>query len=84
MMFIITYIIGFIITLFLFIKFGKKIGFDYDVEKTYVNYDDWSSNAQAYTFFSLFWPIVVPMLTIIGIGAGLISIVAYLIIRYGN
>jgi hypothetical protein len=83
-MFIITYIIGFIITLFLFIKFGKKIGFDYDVEKTYVNYDDWDSNAQAYTFFSLLWPIVVPMLTIIGIGAGLISIVAYLIIRYGN
>jgi hypothetical protein len=83
-MFIITYIIGFIITLFLFIKFGKKLGINYDVEKTYVNYDDWDSNAQAYTCFSLFWPIVLPILTIFGLGAGLIRLVAYLIIKYGN
>ena len=44
-----------------------KIGFDYD---KYANeggwYDDWQSNAQAFTAFSLFWPIIIPMLLIMG------------------
>lgn len=63
----IIYPIGFLLTLTFFKFFGVKIGFDYDNEKTYAEYDDWDSNAHAFTTFSLMWPVIVPMLLIIGI-----------------
>lgn len=60
---IIIYIIGFLLTLTFFKLFGVKIGFDYTNN---TSYDDWHSNEQAFTAFSLFWPIIIPMLLIIG------------------
>jgi hypothetical protein len=47
-------------------KFGKKMGFDYDKPKTYVNYDDWDSNADAYVAFSLGWFLFLPVMLLIG------------------
>ncbi len=65
---LIGYIIGYFITLFLLSKYGKsKLGIDYDKEKTYVNYDDWDSNAQAFTVFCIVWPLVYVILIILGI-----------------
>jgi hypothetical protein len=59
------YIIGFFLTLTFFKYFGGKIGFDYDNRK--MQWDDWDSNEQAFTAFSIFWPVIIPMLLIIGI-----------------
>ena len=58
------YIIGFFLTLTFFKYFGVKIGFDYDNRK--MEWDDWDSNEQAFTAFSIFWPIIIPMLLILG------------------
>lgn len=57
------YIIGFFITLTFFKYFGLKIGFDYDSER---DEDDWRSNTQAFTAFSICWPVIIPMLLILG------------------
>ena len=57
------YIIGFLLTLTFFKYFGVKIGFDYDNER---DEDDWRSNTQAFTAFSICWPIIIPMLLILG------------------
>jgi hypothetical protein len=62
------YIIGFFLTLTFFKYFGVKIGFDYDKYASEGGwYDDWESNEQAFTAFSIFWPVIIPMLLIIGI-----------------
>ena len=64
----IIYPIGFLLTITFFKFFGKRIGFDYDRnENDEYWYDDWDSNVQAYTAFSLMWPAMIPMLLIIGI-----------------
>jgi len=65
---IIIYIIGFILTILFFNKFGKKIGFDWsnNCRNSDIYYDDWESNTQAYTSFSLAWFIIMPILAIIG------------------
>jgi hypothetical protein len=59
------YIIGFFLTLTFFKYVGVKIGFDYDNRK--MEWDDWESNDQAFTAFSIFWPVIIPMLLVIGI-----------------
>ena len=59
----IIYPIGFLLTLTFFKYFGVKIGFDYTNNTTW---DDWNSNEQAFTAFSIFWPIIIPMLLILG------------------
>jgi hypothetical protein len=46
--------------------FGKQIGFDYDPPHEGW-YDDWDSNVQAYTFFSFFWFLLMPILIVIGL-----------------
>lgn len=60
---IIIYLIGFLLTLTFLKYFGVKIGFDYTNN---TSWDDWHSNEQAFTAFSLFWPMIIPMLLIIG------------------
>ena len=62
-MMVTIYIIGFFITLTFFKYFGVKIGFDYDNER---DEDDWRSNTQAFTTFSICWPLIIPMLLILG------------------
>ena len=62
-MIVTIYLIGFFITLTFFKYFGTKIGFDYDNER---DEDDWRSNVQAFTAFSLCWPVIIPMLLILG------------------
>ena len=59
------YIIGFFLTLTFFKYVGVKIGFDYDNRK--MEWDDWESNEQAFTAFSIFWPVMIPMLLVLGI-----------------
>jgi hypothetical protein len=59
------YIIGFFLTLTFFKYFGVKIGFDYtrNANDIYHDwYDDWENNEQAFTTFSIFWPVIIPML----------------------
>ena len=66
------YIVGFILTLTILKFFGKKFGFDFDsvsVEDRWP--DDWDSNAEAYTAFSLFWPLTL----IIGVVFGSVALV---------
>jgi hypothetical protein len=64
------YIIGFFLTLTFFKYFGVKIGFDYtrNANDIYHDwYDDWENNEQAFTTFSIFWPVIIPMLLLMGI-----------------
>jgi hypothetical protein len=64
----IIYPIGFLLTLTFFKYFGVKIGFDYDKYASEGGwYDDWESNEQAFTVFSIFWPVIISMILIIGI-----------------
>ena len=63
---IIIYVVGFVVNLLFWIKFGKKLGFDYSGPKTYANCDDWNSNAEAFTAWSLFWPITSTIFLICG------------------
>lgn len=52
-----VYLVGFLITLVLLHKFKKQMGLDnYDPPHPEY-YDDWSSNAQAFAWFSAEWPI---------------------------
>lgn len=51
------YLLGIVTSIFLLSLFGKKMGMDYDEPKTYVNHDDWGSNAEAFFVFSLVWPL---------------------------
>jgi hypothetical protein len=75
----ILYLIGVGLTFLFFKKFGKRIGFDYDVEKTYANQDDWNSNAEAYTAFSIGWPVMIPILCLFGFFHGLVRLAKYLL-----
>ena len=59
------YPIGFLLTLTFYKYFGKKIGFDYDPPHE-PDWDDWQSNSSAYLAFSIGWPVIVPMLLIMG------------------
>lgn len=54
----IGYIVGIVTTLIILLLYGKsKFGINYDVEKDYVNHDDWDSNNEAFFAFSIAWPI---------------------------
>jgi sulfur relay (sulfurtransferase) DsrC/TusE family protein len=64
MVYVITYVIGFIMTLTFLKLFGKKIGIDYDSFAS-TDYDDWENNAQAYLAFSITWVITAPMFLIV-------------------
>lgn len=69
------YLIGYFVTLILLFKFKKQLDIDsYDEPKTYVNYDDWSSNAQAYVSWSILWPLVWLVFFLIMIWKGLMLI----------
>ena len=59
-LYIAIYVVGFLATLVFLIFFGKKNGINYDVPRNYTNYDDYSSNGEAYLSFSLVWFIFVP------------------------
>ena len=59
-LYIAIYVVGFLATLVFLIFFGKKNGINYDVPRNYTNYDDYSSNGEAYLAFSLVWFIFVP------------------------
>ena len=51
------YALGFVASIWFLNKYGKVFGLDYDIPKTYANMDDWENNHQAYTAFSLMWPV---------------------------
>ena len=72
---IIIYIIGYVVTLIVLFKFKKQLHIDsYDGPKGYTNYDDWSSNRQAYTAWSLMWPGVWLVMGFVCIWKGLSAI----------
>lgn len=55
---LVGYIIGFFVSLFVLAKWGEShFDMNYDEPKTYVNHDDYDSNAQAALSFSIFWPL---------------------------
>jgi hypothetical protein len=60
------YLIGFVISLTFLKYFGKRLGIDYDQDEPY-SYDDWESNEQAYFGFSIFWFVLAPIATVVGI-----------------
>jgi hypothetical protein len=57
LLFILGYVFGFVVSLMLMHKYKKQLGIDnYDPpHESY--YDDWDSNAEAYIWFSLGWPL---------------------------
>ena len=70
---VIFYIIGIVLTFAFFALFGKRIGIDYDAPKTYVTFDDWGSNAEAFVAFAIFWPPVVLFGAVFAFFAGLVA-----------
>jgi len=65
----IIYVLGFLLTYFWLILFGRKYWIDYD--PPHPNwYDDYESNATAYPSQSLIWPLLWIMAAVIGIGRG--------------
>ena len=79
---ILIYILGFIITAKVFAKFGKLMGIDYSGEKDYSNYDDWDNNTDAYTTFSIFWPIVFIIFLIVALWLVLTRITGFFIKKH--
>jgi hypothetical protein len=76
---VIIYLAGFTASIKFLGKYGDKIGLgDYDEPKTYATMDDYSSNAEAWTMFSIFWPIFFIMLIFQLIIQGLIKLVKHL------
>lgn len=59
--FIVVYIIGYFLTLFILHRFKKELGVDcYDKKSMDLDeYDDYESNAEAYVSWSLFWPLLI-------------------------
>lgn len=58
----VVYLIGYFTTLMALIKYAKSWGIgDYDEEKTYADYDDYNSNDEAWTSFSVIWPVFILM-----------------------
>jgi hypothetical protein len=57
---LLVYVVGYILTLLFLAAFGKSwFNINYDEwSKTESYYDDWDNNAQAYTAWSLFWPML--------------------------
>lgn len=65
----VIYAIGYILTLIGLIKFGKRLGYDYDKQsKTWTNEDDFDSNASAYLCLSIIWPFFI-LINLICFGA---------------
>lgn len=68
---IVVYAIGYIMSLLILIKWGKKMGFDYSKPKTYADFDDWNNNVEAYTGISLASWLFILAIIIIGLWKGL-------------
>ena len=66
LIFFIVYIIGYILTLFMLIKWGKKMGFDYSGPH-HGWYDDYSDNKTAYTSISFFSWVFIFIMSIAGL-----------------
>jgi hypothetical protein len=75
--FIFGYLVGFVLNIAILKHFGKKIGIDCDDPKGH-GYDDWESNAQAYFYFSIIWPLFI----IAMISAGIYKITIDIIEKY--
>jgi hypothetical protein len=70
------YILGYVSVLSFLITFGKKFGFDkYDSNRirSYSDYDDYDSNAEAYVSWSLGWPIFIPFHIIYFLYTGIVN-----------
>lgn len=78
------YILGFFITLFILIKWGKELGWgDYDPPHPSY-YDDYPSNVHAWTCFSLGWICFIPFNLIVFSYRGLIWITKKLVEKFGS
>lgn len=53
--YIIIYVVGYVASVILMHKYHKQLDMNYNVEKTYVNHDDWDNNAQAFAGISVAW-----------------------------
>ncbi len=53
--YIIIYVVGYLASVVLMHKYHKQLDMNYNVEKTYANYDDWDNNAQAFAGISIIW-----------------------------
>jgi hypothetical protein len=62
--FIGIYLTGYFVTLTFLKFFGKKLGVDFDGGSPWL--DDFQSNAEAYSAFSLFWFLTVPIALVMG------------------
>jgi len=54
--FALIYFIGFLVSLWIIHRFKEQLGLDIYDPPHEPYYDDWESNAQAYTTFSAMWP----------------------------
>lgn len=79
----IIYIIGIFISFLLWSMFGKKYWIDYDPPHD-DDYDDWDSNKQAYTTFSLAWPLFFIFVVLAAIWKGLTFIMNFFLKTFNH
>lgn len=76
---ILIYVAGLLLSLLILSAFGKsKMNIDYDNEPDSCP-DDWQTNAQAYTAWSIAWPFCLFLLGAVGVWMGLTKLTQFLI-----
>lgn len=75
------YFAGLVLTFTFLALFGRKLGINYDVPKDYSNYDDYSSNSEAFIAWSCAWPAVWFFGSIFG-AFMLLNLLASLVVPY--
>lgn len=80
MIFLIIYLLGYFTTLYGLHRFKKFLGIDhYDgPHDGYDDYDDWTSNSEAYAAWSLAWPLLWAILVITGVWYALCTISSWM------
>ena len=76
---ILIYVVGFLLSLFILSAFGEsKMNIDYDNDPGSWP-DDWQTNAEAYTTWSIAWPLCLVLLGLVGVWTGLTKLTQFLI-----
>lgn len=71
---LLIYVAGIFVTLLILKLFGKKLIYDYDKPRSYIDPDSYSSNTEAYLMHSLAWVLFWFMVIALGIWSTLLWI----------
>jgi len=82
MIYLYSYLAGYLLCLALLSAFGRSRGIDYESRKRNYDdfdYDDWDTNAEAYVVWSLAWPIILVFVFLAGFRQAMTALAQFLI-----